>query len=60
MIAGDWEIFEIIVAPIVGTPSAFGEGGVGVVFAILSHYNEFSKPKKYKLQNNTWRIIVSQ
>ena len=60
MIASDWDIFGIIVAPIVGTLSAFGGGGVGVIFAILSHYNEFSKPKEYKLQNNNWRIIVNQ
>tara|TARA_B100000900_G_scaffold282446_1_gene241776 strand:- start:672 stop:1235 length:564 start_codon:yes stop_codon:yes gene_type:complete len=60
MVASDWDIFGIIVAPIIGTISAFGGGSFGVIFAILSHYNEFSKPKEYKLQNDNWRIIVNQ
>ena len=60
MIASDWDIFGIIAAPIVGTLGAFGGGGVGVFFAIMSHYNEFSKPKEYKLKNDNWRIIVNQ
>ena len=60
MVASDWNIFGIIVAPMVGMLGAFGGGSVGVIFAILSHYNEFSKPKEYKLQNDNWRIIVNQ
>ena len=60
MVASDWDIFGIILAPIVGTLGAFGGGGVGVIFAILWHFNEFSKPKEYKLQNDNWRIIVNQ
>ena len=60
MVASDWDMFGIIVAPVVGTLSAFGGGGVGVIFAILSHYNKFSKPKEYKLQNDNWRIIVNK
>ena len=60
MVASDWNIFGIIVAPMVGMLGAFGGGSVGVIFAILSHYNEFSKPKEYKLQNDNWKIIVNQ
>ena len=60
---GDWSdgiglFIGLIVTPMVGMIGAFGGGGVGVILAILSHHNKYSKPTEYKLQDDNWKMIV--
>ena len=63
MAVGDWSsaigfLFGLIITPVAGIVGAIGGGGIGVVLAILSHENEYSKPNEYILEEDSWKIMI--